>query len=640
MPSLVAFGRRWNIASDDFVFPALSEAFIRFAWVVSACVIFVLNNPLGCPSWDFVAYLFLLLGLNVVTLLWCIALAYVSSRGSILEPRPRRHVATLLYIRLPLFLVEFICTVVSTLLAFESNDLCHLVFGVRVSVLLQWALILSVFFGVAIVFNPSGDSHIEHSLTHERRSWTRRLKLCSIGQDELMRTALDDIATLVASFFADVDLVASDVLAGLFLFAHSPGTSQPPRTPPPITQAPTWMTIENARRMMEFATAVYGWPAYMLNNCGCCAWWRLCTKLDCCKKCRCNEVLIVEDNCCLCGTASFVLVSNCPRADIFFISFRNRLYQVPFVVLADPVSESIVITIRGSASLMDLVTDLSLDDEVFSVDVDTDPILRHDQQLEGSGEEVRVHRGMLRSARYVLDTLKEHNVLEDLRVLYPNYGITVCGHSLGAGVATLLTLLLKQSHSSIRCFAFSPPGCVISESGLPETEELVFSIVVGDDIVPRLSYQTLHKLKYGIIDSLLACNSAKCEILIKGCFRLFFSSPWQFETERAISVQTQPATVPVNDRLPLIFHHAISASSSEYGGTESDAESSERRQRRIQLHPPGRLLHLCVVNGSLVSKWIHHSALDEIKLSGAVITDHMPYYVRKILLMDTTLPDV
>uniref|UniRef100_A0A0M3I9K4 sn-1-specific diacylglycerol lipase n=1 Tax=Ascaris lumbricoides TaxID=6252 RepID=A0A0M3I9K4_ASCLU len=633
MPSLVAFGRRWNIASDDFVFPALSEAFIRFAWVVSACVIFVLNNPLGCPSWDFVAYLFLLLGLNVVTLLWCIALAYVSSRGSILEPRPRRHVATLLYIRLPLFLVEFICTVVSTLLAFESNDLCHLVFGVRVSVLLQWALILSVFFGVAIVFNPSGDSHIEHSLTHERRSWTRRLKLCSIGQDELMRTALDDIATLiasffadvdlvasdvlaglflfahspgtsqpprtpppitqafivfhllygfelkcsigqdelmrtalddiatlVASFFADVDLVASDVLAGLFLFAHSPGTSQPPRTPPPITQAPTWMTIENARRMMEFATAVYGWPAYMLNNCGCCAWWRLCTKLDCCKKCRCNEVLIVEDNCCLCGTASFVLVSNCPRADIFFIScnevlivedncclcgtasfvlvsncpradiffisFRNRLYQVPFVVLADPVSESIVITIRGSASLMDLVTDLSLDDEVFSVDVDTDPILRHDQQLEGSGEEVRVHRGMLRSARYVLDTLKEHNVLEDLRVLYPNYGITVCGHSLGAGVATLLTLLLKQSHSSIRCFAFSPPGCVISESGLPETEELVFSIVVGDDIVPRLSYQTLHKLKYGIIDSLLACNSAKCEILIKGCFRLFFSSPW------------------------------------------------------------------------------------------------------------------
>lgn len=32
MPSLVAFGRRWNISSDDFVFPELTEAFIRIGW--------------------------------------------------------------------------------------------------------------------------------------------------------------------------------------------------------------------------------------------------------------------------------------------------------------------------------------------------------------------------------------------------------------------------------------------------------------------------------------------------------------------------------------------------------------------------------------------------------------------------------
>ncbi|VDK39364.1 unnamed protein product [Anisakis simplex] len=101
---------------------------------------------------------------------------------------------------------------------------------------------------------------------------------------------------------------------------------------------------------------------------------------------------------------------------------------------------------------------------------------------------------MLRSARYVLETLKEHNVLEDLKVLYPNYGITICGHSLGAGVATLLALLLKQSYETIRCYAFSPPGCVISESGLPETENMVFSVIVGDDLVPRLSYEVFFHL--------------------------------------------------------------------------------------------------------------------------------------------------
>lgn len=34
MPSLIAFGRRWNISSDDFVFPELTEAFVRLAWYV------------------------------------------------------------------------------------------------------------------------------------------------------------------------------------------------------------------------------------------------------------------------------------------------------------------------------------------------------------------------------------------------------------------------------------------------------------------------------------------------------------------------------------------------------------------------------------------------------------------------------
>lgn len=40
-----------------------------------------------------------------------------------------------------------------------------------------------------------------------------------------MREALKDIAILTASFFADVDLVASDILAGLLLVARAPNQS-------------------------------------------------------------------------------------------------------------------------------------------------------------------------------------------------------------------------------------------------------------------------------------------------------------------------------------------------------------------------------------------------------------------------------
>lgn len=35
MPGLVVFGRRWGIASDDFVFPGLFELVVRVLWYVT-----------------------------------------------------------------------------------------------------------------------------------------------------------------------------------------------------------------------------------------------------------------------------------------------------------------------------------------------------------------------------------------------------------------------------------------------------------------------------------------------------------------------------------------------------------------------------------------------------------------------------
>lgn len=115
--------------------------------------------------------------------------------------------------------------------------------------------------------------------------------------------------------------------------------------------------------------------------------------------------MVVEDNCCYCNTAAVVLANEARNIDLQFMSFRNRVYEVPFAVIADHDKKSIVITIRGSCSLIDLVTDLSLEDELMTVDVDQDATLREDEEIDKRGD-VRVHRGMLRSARYVFDTLK------------------------------------------------------------------------------------------------------------------------------------------------------------------------------------------------------------------------------------------
>ncbi|PIO64618.1 triacylglycerol lipase, partial [Teladorsagia circumcincta] len=319
---------------------------------------------------------------------------------------------------------------------------------------------------------------------------TVELVTFTFRQEAPMRAAMEDLANLVSSFFADIDVVFSDVAAGLFLLAHSPANVYPPIVPASSMKEEDSKLFEDQIR--DTLGGAGGKSFMNLKDNGDMAMHSIRSRrdpqVDRSELSKPSvEVLIIEDNCCFCNTAAFTLATEEKNVDLFFVSFRNGLYEVPFVVLADHETRSIVITIRGSCSLVDLVTDLCLDDEVLSIDVDADPLLRTDTTLDAEGE-VRVHRGMLMSARYVFDTLRKHQVLEDLAVLNTNYQLVVCGHSLGAGVASLLTLLLKQEYPDVRCFAFAPPGCVISENGIREMEQHVMSIVSGDDVVSRISF--------------------------------------------------------------------------------------------------------------------------------------------------------
>ena len=69
------------------------------------------------------------------------------------------------------------------------------------------------------------------------------------------------------------------------------------------------------------------------------------------------------------------------------------------------------------------------------------------------------------------------------------YRITIVGHSLGAGAASILALKYKQEGiKEVVCYAFATPNCV--DLALAEQcaeEELVTSVVFRDDIVARFS---------------------------------------------------------------------------------------------------------------------------------------------------------
>ena len=67
------------------------------------------------------------------------------------------------------------------------------------------------------------------------------------------------------------------------------------------------------------------------------------------------------------------------------------------------------------------------------------------------------------------------------------YGLVLTGHSLGAGTAALLSMLLRPHYGErLHCWAFSPPGGLLSRETVALTRQYVTSVVIGHDIIPRL----------------------------------------------------------------------------------------------------------------------------------------------------------
>ncbi|KAK9768193.1 hypothetical protein K7432_001389 [Basidiobolus ranarum] len=197
-----------------------------------------------------------------------------------------------------------------------------------------------------------------------------------------------------------------------------------------------------------------------------------------------------------------------PLESILLSSFTNmsslsshRLHNLVHYVAVDHSIHAIVLTCRGTLGLSDVLTDLTCDYAEMHV----------------WGKRHLAHAGMLQSARILASARSEvHQIILQALIDHPNYGLVLCGHSLGGGVAALLSILWSvkvPSHSSIEenCFVTSlesglPPGrsihcfgygmpCVASLDLSKECSGLVTSVVNHYDIVPCLSLGLLKDFK-------------------------------------------------------------------------------------------------------------------------------------------------
>lgn len=153
-------------------------------------------------------------------------------------------------------------------------------------------------------------------------------------------------------------------------------------------------------------------------------------------------------------------------------------YCPKFVFLIDHKSRKLILAVRGTKSFGDCLLDMVCDDSPF---------------LTG-----HAHSGILRGARE-LWTLVSASVVSAF-TLHPDYDLIVTGHSLGGGVAVLVTMEVLMADEAldsrpVQCFAYAPPPVFRNLNQVPASVRSQISIVINNhDSIPRTSLGSIARL--------------------------------------------------------------------------------------------------------------------------------------------------
>ncbi|PRQ45344.1 putative lipoprotein lipase [Rosa chinensis] len=147
----------------------------------------------------------------------------------------------------------------------------------------------------------------------------------------------------------------------------------------------------------------------------------------------------------------------------------------PYLIYVDRDHRDIVLAIRGLNLVKESDYQLLLDNKLGM------------QMFDGG----YVHHGLLKSAIWLLN--EEGETLKRLWLENgPDYNMVFVGHSLGSGVAALLTVIVVNHRdrlggiprSQIRCYALAPARCMSLNLAV-KYADVIQSVVLQDDFLPR-----------------------------------------------------------------------------------------------------------------------------------------------------------
>jgi sn1-specific diacylglycerol lipase len=379
---------------------------------------------------------------------------------------------------------------------------------------------------------------------------------------------------------------------------------------------------------------------------------------------------IEGDNLCHTHRSALLLAAGgLPTSALVYAQLKSRFNQNPYCILLDHEWRNVVVSIRGTFSLEDCITDVLIEPESLEK-------LGNDFGFDATNQ--YCHGGVFACARNIYRDLERHGLLDQLLLpcpsgtapaRYPDYSLRLVGHSLGSATCTLLSFLLRPKFPNLKVLNYCPVGCCVTWEMATACQDWCTSFVLDSDIVPRLSVESMEVLRDEILDLIARIKVNKVEVakrLVGGgggsvrqqkssFFNWCFDFPADNDDFDDIDNNNDPNS---NSRVEDLLYPPDQVPDTDYTRrlAQFKAIQEERRSTRalrvVKLYPPGKIIHLvktgeqracihgiakcltcCTTNVGFVYTpvWINNDDLDEIVVNPHMGTDHFPNRIASVL---------
>ncbi|XP_044501871.1 uncharacterized protein LOC123222911 isoform X2 [Mangifera indica] len=177
------------------------------------------------------------------------------------------------------------------------------------------------------------------------------------------------------------------------------------------------------------------------------------------------------------------------ESNILKFEKNSSVMRPGYYIGIDPRKKLLIFGIRGTHSVYDLITDI---------------VSSNDEEVTFEG--FSTHFGTAEAARWFLR--HEIGTIRQFLENHEGYRLRLVGHSLGGSIASLLAIMLRKKSSKelgfspdiVSAVGYATPPCVSREVA-ESCSGFVTTVVLQDDIIPRLSIASLSRLRNEILQT-------------------------------------------------------------------------------------------------------------------------------------------